>query len=141
MKLKMTIAELHDFNRRHFPQTGGRFSVLELDPGTITVRMRIDENHLRPGGTVSGPSMFALADICFYLVTLSLIGPEALTVTTNCSIDFLRKPAPGDLIGKARVLKLGKTLSVGDVVITSQGSEDAVAHANLTYSIPPNRQK
>ena len=137
MDLKMTLAQVQAFSERIFPQIKGQFTILELEPGSITVRTLINESHLRPGGTISGPSMFALADVSFYMATMSLIGPEALTVTTNCSIDFLRKPGPGNLVATARVLKLGKTMVVGDVVICSQGSTDAVAHANVTYSIPP----
>ena len=100
--------------------------------------MKISNEHLRPGGTVSGPTMFLLADVSFYLATLNIIGLKSLTVTTNCSINFLRKPNEKNLISKTRILKLGKTLSVGDVLIYSEGIDEAVAHASLTYSIPPN---
>jgi len=92
---------------------------------------------LRPGGTVSGPAMFALADCAFYMATLSLVGREALAVTTSAAIDFLRKPAPGGLVAEARMLKLGRTLAVGDVLVFSDGVADPVARASLTYSIPP----
>jgi uncharacterized protein (TIGR00369 family) len=96
--------------------------------------------HLRPGGTVSGPSMFTLADLAMYAVTLAMIGPVALAVTTNCSIDFVRKPEAGrDLIGSARLLKLGKMLAVGDVLIRAEGSDAVLARASMTYAIPPNR--
>ena len=91
---------------------------------------------MRPGATVSGPTMFLLADVTFYLATLSIIGPKSLTVTTNCSINFLRKPNEKNLTSKARILKLGKTLSVGDVLIYSEDIDEPVAHASLTYSIP-----
>ena len=97
---------------------------------------RQTEEHLRPGATVSGPTMFLLADVTFYLATLSIIGPKSLTVTTNCSINFLRKPNEKNLTSKARILKLGKTLSVGDVLIYSEDIDEPVAHASLTYSIP-----
>jgi uncharacterized protein (TIGR00369 family) len=80
--------------------------------------------------------MFLLADVTFYLATLSIIGPKSLTVTTNCSINFLRKPNEKNLTSKARILKLGKTLSVGDVLIYSEDIDEPVAHASLTYSIP-----
>jgi uncharacterized protein (TIGR00369 family) len=99
--------------------------------------MRATEADLRPGGTVSGPAMFTLADCAYYMATLALIGREALTVTTNAAIDFMRKPGPGDLLAEARVLKLGRTLSVGDVLIFSEGVAEPVARASLTYSIPP----
>ncbi|MCP5088495.1 MAG: PaaI family thioesterase [Rhodobacteraceae bacterium] len=137
MSLKMSIEELREFMADVFPQVDDAFEVTELAPNVITVRMKISDRHLRPGGTVSGPSMFLLADCAYYLATLAMIGPKALAVTTNCSIDFLRKPAPGDMFAKARVLKLGKMLSVGDVLLFSEGVSEPVARASLTYSIPP----
>lgn len=136
MELKMTIAEVTAFLEKVFPQIDKDFEIMSLDAGNVVVRMKVETRHLRPGGTVSGPSMFALADVSYYIATLALIGPEALTVTTNCSIDFMRKPAATDMIAKARVLKLGRTLSVGDVLLYSEGVDAPVARANLTYSIP-----
>jgi uncharacterized protein (TIGR00369 family) len=104
----------------------------------IRTRMFIAERHLRPGGTVSGPSMFALADVSVYLAILAMIGPKALAVTTNSSIDFMRKPvARTDLLCDCRVLKLGRVLAVGDCLIYSDGTEKPVARASMTYSIPP----
>jgi uncharacterized protein (TIGR00369 family) len=139
MQLRMTIQEMHGFLAEVFPQLGHRFEVVEMTPGFVRVKMTAGEADLRPGGTVSGPALFTLADCAYYMATLALIGPEALTVTTNCSIDFMRKPAPGDLFAEARVLKLGRTLSVGDVLIWSEGVEGPVARASLTYSIPPRK--
>ena len=111
---------------------------LDLDEEGITVQLNYDDKHLRPGGTMSGPSMFGLADVAFSMITLAHIGREALTVTTNCSIDFMRKPAANTpLIAKARLLKLGKQLSVTDVLIYSEGQDAPVARASLTYAIPP----
>ena len=136
MALKMTIEEIHRFLVDVFPAVCDIFEVLALSEDEITVRMKVSEKDIRPGGTVSGPTMFTLADVSYYLATLSRIGPKELTVTTSCSIDFMRKPAATDLIAKARVLKLGKVLSVGDVMLYSVGMEKPVAHANLTYSIP-----
>lgn len=137
MGLVMTGEDLSAFMVEHFPQVAGQFKVDHLDENELTVRALICEQHLRPGGTVSGPTMFALADVAVYLMTLANIGPKALAVTTNCSIDFLRKPAAGvDLLAKCRLLKLGKVLVVGDVLICSEGMQDPVAHATLTYSIP-----
>ena len=138
MALKMTINELSTFMEEAFPQVKDDFVIEDLQDTEITVRLKVTEKHLRPGGTVSGPSMFGLADVCFYLIILGNIGPKALTVTTNCSIDFMRKPAPKDMIAKARLLKLGKALAVGDVLLYSEGNEKPVAHANVTYSIPPS---
>ena len=134
--MKMTIPDLQIFLNDVFPQVCDDFVIENLSKNEITVRLKVSEKHLRPGGTVSGPSMFGLADVCFYLVILSNVGPKALTVTTSCSIDFMRKPAPKDLIAKARLLKLGKSLAVGDVLLFSEGMEMPVAHANVTYSIP-----
>jgi uncharacterized protein (TIGR00369 family) len=102
--------------------------------------MHVGEKNLRPGGTVSGPAMFSLADVAVYLAILAMIGPEALAVTTNASIDFMRKPAAGrDLIAEARLLKLGRALAVGDVLVFSEGVAEPVARASFTYSIPPRR--
>ena len=104
----------------------------------LLVRLHVQDKHLRPGGTVSGPAMFSLANITMYLAVLARIGPEALTVTTNLSIDFMRKPEAGrDLIAGAEVLKLGRSLAVGEVRIRSEGSDKVVARAGVTYSIPP----
>ncbi|WP_417601748.1 PaaI family thioesterase [Pararhodobacter oceanensis] len=140
MQVKMDAAELNRFMQDEFPQVAAQFRVESVTPMAAEVRLLVDDMHLRPGGTVSGPSMFALADLAIYAVTLGMIGPVALAVTTNCSIDFMRKPEAGrDLIGSARLHKLGKTLAVGDVLIRSAGSEDVLARASLTYAIPPNR--
>ena len=135
--LKMDIPALNAFLDRDFAQVAGMFGLDKLTDDLLTVRLRVQDEHLRPGGTVSGPSMFALADVAMYLAVLARIGPVGLAVTTNCSIDFMRKPAAGvDLIAEARVLKLGRVLAVGDVLMFSEGQADPVARASLTYSIP-----
>lgn len=138
MPLKMTAEELQAFVAEVFPQVKDDFVIEELADMRVKVRMRIGEQHLRPGGTVSGPSMFALADVSVYLAVMAMIGPKALAVTTNSSLDFMRKPASGvDLIGECRLLKLGKVLAVGDVLLFSEGMAQPVARASMTYSIPP----
>ena len=138
MALEMDAAALNAFLAQDFAEVAGDFNVDRADEMGIDLRLRVAHRHLRPGGTVSGPTIFALADVAVYLAILSRIGPKALTVTTNGSIDFLRKPASGiDLIGSARILKLGRMLAVGDVLIYSMGTADPVARATLTYSIPP----
>ena len=140
MPPKMLRDDLHRFMKREFPQTSEDYEVENVVENGITVRMPVSDRNLRPGGTVSGPSIFGLADIAFYLAILAMIGPVALAVTTNCSIDFMRKPAAGrELIAKARILKLGRTLSVGDVLVYSEGESAPVARAGMTYSIPPKR--
>ncbi len=138
MELKMDAAALQHFLETEFAEVTGLFSIEHVAPMAITVRKHVNETHLRPGGTVSGPAMFALADVGIYLATLAMIGPRALAVTTNANIDFMRKPVAGrDLIGEGRLLKLGRALAVGDILIRSDGSDDIVARASVTYSIPP----
>jgi len=136
----MTEAELTAFMARAFPQAAEDFLVEHLTEDGIVMRLKVAEKHLRPGGTVSGPSIFGLADVAVYLAILSRIGPVALAVTTNGAVDFLRKPAAGvDLLAEARLLKLGRVLAVGDVLIRSEGMAAPVARSNMTYSIPPKR--
>ncbi|MBP6308244.1 MAG: PaaI family thioesterase [Burkholderiaceae bacterium] len=133
---------LEAFLARDFGQVAGDFRVEAVGPEGVTLRLAVAERHLRPGGTVSGPSMFGLADVAMYLAILSRVGPVALAVTTNCSIDFLRKPAAGrDLLAGARILKLGRSLAVGDVMIRSEGVAEVVARAGLTYSLPPDSRR
>ena len=132
----MTKEDLNDFLEKEFPQVSKNFEILKVSDKNFSMLMHISSEHLRPGATVSGPTMFLLADVTFYLATLSIIGPKSLTVTTNCSINFLRKRNEKNLISEARILKLGKTLSVGDVLIYSEDIDEPVAHASLTYSIP-----
>lgn len=138
--MEMDIAALRAFLAEAFPQVAGDFAVDALTEEGLTVRLLVADRHLRPGGTVSGPSMFALADVGVYLAILRRLGPIALAVTTSCSIDFLRKPAAGaDLLAEVRILKLGRVLVVGDVLLRSEGGAEPVARASLTYSIPPRR--
>jgi len=138
MERKMDIPALQSFLEEQFPQVASTVEVTALTDEGLTVRLIVNGDHLRPGGTVSGPTMFMLADVAIYLAILSRIGPVALAVTTNCSIDFMRKPAANaDLICTARLLKLGRVLAVGDVMIHSEGQAAPVARASLTYSIPP----
>ena len=134
----MDAVALQAFLARDFGQVAADFTVERADLAGVTLRLRVAERHLRPGGTVSGPSIFALADVAVYLAILSRIGPVALAVTTNCAIDFLRKPASArDLLAEAQLLKLGRRLAVGDVRVFSDGVAEPVARAGLTYSIPP----
>ena len=133
----MDRAALEAFLARDFGQVAADFAVERADATGIALRLKVAERHLRPGGTVSGPAIFALADVAMYLAVLSRIGPVALAVTTSCAVDFMRKPAAGrDLLGEARVLKLGRSLAVGDVMVFSAGMAEPVARASLTYAIP-----
>jgi uncharacterized protein (TIGR00369 family) len=138
----MTKDDLTAFLDREFPQmhAGGRtYFVDEIGPLSARMRMTYHERHLRPGGTISGPSMMGLADVALYAAILAHIGPVALAVTTSLNFNFLRKPEPRDLLADCRLLKLGKRLAVGEVSITSEGSADVVCHATGTYSIPDRR--
>jgi len=140
MQPVMTGVEVMEMLDKVFPQihAGGRvYAIDSVSSGEAAVRLSASEMHLRPGGTVSGPSMMALADLAAYVVILAHIGPEALAVTTNLNINFLRKPEPGDLIATCRLLKLGKRLAVVDCGIAGEGQDDLVAHATATYSVPP----
>lgn len=140
MALALNRAELSDYLSEVFPQVRDDFSIEMLTETGLTMRLLTAERHLRPGGTVSGPAMFALADVAVYAMVLARVGRQALAVTTNCSFDFMRKPAAGvDLLAECELLKLGRTLAVGDVRMRSDGSDDLVARATLTYAIPPSR--
>lgn len=137
MKLLMDVTSLSAFLAAQFPQVAEDFAIEELGE-ELVVRLKVREAHLRPGGTVSGPSMFALADVGIYLAILARIGPVALAVTTNATVDFLRKPVAGvDLLARIRILKLGRVLAVGDALIYAVGEGQPVARASMTYSIPP----
>ncbi len=134
---KMSAEELEQFLYTHFPDMQkGELRVEEVGDMTARVRRRVDNHHLRPGGTVSGPTLMALADTAMYMALLSVIGPVALAVTSSLNIHFLRKPKRADCIAEARLLKLGKRLAVGEVLLFSEGETEPVAHATVTYSIP-----
>jgi uncharacterized protein (TIGR00369 family) len=135
----MSVADLERFLRVEFPQafSGGDISIESADGVCCLLRQRYSDRMLRPGGTVSGPTLMALADCAMYVVLLSAIGPVGLAVTTNLSINFLRKGQPGhDVLAAARLLKLGKRLAVGEVNLRSGTSSDPIAHVTATYSIP-----
>jgi uncharacterized protein (TIGR00369 family) len=136
---KMSVADLEKFLRVEFPQSFGTgdTSIERADGETCLLRQRYSERMLRPGGTISGPTLMALADCAMYVVLLSAIGPVGLAVTTNLNINFLRKGAPGqDVLAAARLLKLGKRLAVGEVNLLSGTTPDPIAHVTATYSIP-----
>lgn len=136
---KMTVSALEQFLRKEFPQAfaAGDIEIEAADGASCRLRQRYSDQMLRPGGTVSGPTLMALADFAMYVVLLSAIGPVGLAVTTNLNINFLRKGATGqDVLAQARLLKLGKRLAVGEVSLLSAGSTDPIAHVTATYSIP-----
>ena len=139
----MTVDEVNAFLDDAYPQLNEglrAYQAVEIRPGGCTVRLDAAERHLRPGNTVSGPSLFTLADIGGYVCALSHIGPEAFAVTTNLNINFMRKAEAGAVDGLCRILKLGKNLMVFDVAITAGLSGELIAHATGTYSLPPRRK-
>ncbi len=133
-----TIEQLRAYLEDVFPQVWSRgdYAIESVGPMSATVRLAYHPDHLRPGGTISGPAMFTLCDLALYVAILHEIGRVKLAVTTSVSINFLRKPEPRDLIGRAKLMKLGKRLAVGEVALFSEGSDEMVAHATGTYSIP-----
>jgi uncharacterized protein (TIGR00369 family) len=136
---KMSVAELEQFLRVEFPQAfgSGDIEIESADGETCLLRQHFKDGMLRPGGTVSGPTLMALADCAMYVVLLSAIGPVGLAVTTNLNINFLRKGEAGqDVLAAAKILKLGKRLAVGEVTLLSGNSPDPIAHVTATYSIP-----
>ncbi|MEO9337182.1 PaaI family thioesterase [Mesorhizobium sp. SB112] len=138
----MTAAEVNDLMKSAYPQLNdgyAHYEAVDVFPGGCTVRLNANERHLRPGGTVSGPSLFTLADIGGYVCVLSHAGPDALSVTTNLDINFMRKAEAGPIDGYCRILKLGRSLMVFDIDITAGPDGHTVAHATGTYSIPPKR--
>lgn len=135
---KVNKAEMEAFFFREFPQAN--FIVESFDEDSITIRRKVDATDLRPGGTVSGPTMMGLADCAIYVAILREIGLVALAVTTSLNINFLRKPvANKDILGVCRLLKLGKSLAIGEVTIYSEGDDKPIAHSVGTYSIPPKK--
>jgi len=138
MTLAFNRDELQAYLEEVFAEVMDVYCVETLTEDTVQMRLKVGAGDLRPGGTISGPSMFSLADVAVYAMVLARIGREALTVTTNASIDFMRKPEGGtDLIADCRLLKLGRALAVCDVLIRSEGSDRIVARSSMTYSIPP----
>jgi uncharacterized protein (TIGR00369 family) len=136
----LSAAQVADLLRAEFPQMFSASSGTTIEDawyGGCRIRRRFTEKSLRPGGTISGPTMMGLTDFAMYVAILASIGPVPLAVTTSLNINFLRKPAQKDLIADVKLIKLGKRLAVGEVEIYSDGEEDMVAHATATYSIPP----
>jgi uncharacterized protein (TIGR00369 family) len=140
MRAALSAEELERRLAAEFPEAfnaGSGLAILDVWHGGARVRQDFVAASTRPGGTISGPTIMALADVAAYIAILASIGWVPLAVTTNLNINFLRKPRPGALIAECRLIKLGKRLAVGEVAIRSDGQEDLVAHATSTYSIPP----
>ena len=138
--MAMTVEELERFLAAEFPQVfypGSGLAIEAVWEGGCRVRQAFRTDSIRPGGTISGPTMMALADFAMYVAVLGALGPVPLAVTINLNINFLRKPAQRDLRAEARLLKLGRRLATGEVTIRSDGEDAPVAHVTSTYSIPP----
>jgi len=119
-----------------FPQN--RCSIEEVGARSSVVRLKVGIDELRPGGTVSGPVMMTVADVALYVALLGEIGIVPLAVTTSMTINFLRKPSPDqDIVGVCKLLKIGRLLAMGEVMLYSEGGDDPVAHAVGVYAIPP----
>src|SRR5262245_4328410 len=134
--MRMSAEELQQFLYDQFPDRDNWCKVESAGEMTAQVRLTYDRRHLRPGGTISGPSLMALADTAMYVALLAMIGPVALAVTTNLNINFAPSPTAADVIAKAKLLKLGKRRAVGEVSMYSEDDSEPVAHATVTYSIP-----
>jgi uncharacterized protein (TIGR00369 family) len=134
----ISIAEFQELMRESLPfaQTLAP-DIVELSPERVTIRLPYRSDFLRPGGTISGPMLMGVADLALYAIVLAAIGRVELAVTTNLTINFLRKPPPADILAHARLLKLGKRLAVGEVDLFSAGDPAMVALVVGTYSIPP----
>jgi uncharacterized protein (TIGR00369 family) len=136
-KLQMDAQEVTQFVASVYPaSTDFGWKIESLTPGACRVRMRVGQNDIRPGGTVSGPTMFTLADVTAYLIVLAHVGPRELAVTTSASIHFLSRPPFGDLLASGRLIKLGRRLAVTEIHIDSAVSGALVAQATTTYAFP-----
>lgn len=144
---RITLEEFERIGRERVPfvQLIG-IEVLAIEAGEVTARVPFRADFVRPGGTVAGPVLMALADYVMYGVVLSLIGPVELAVTTNLNINFLRRPEPGAVLAEGSILKLGRRLAVGEVRLYAEGGRQQqeralVAHVTSTYSIPPQHAR
>jgi len=140
---RISIDEFEELIREQVPFITSLGARLEaLGKGTATVRMAGKPEFLRPGETVNGPVLFALADVAMYAAVMSLIGRSEMAMTSNLNINFLRPPPMGDLLAEAKMIKLGKRLAVLEATVFSKTVEgEPVAHATGTYSLPPESRK
>ena len=133
----MTAAAIEDFLDEIFPQRAG--TIEGVGHMRATMSLAIEDEHLRPGASVSGPTLMGLADVCLYVAILAQIGPEPMAVTSDLHCRFLRRPrGDRDVIANARILKLGRRLAVGEVQLFSAGDEAPVALVTATYVLPDN---
>ncbi|NLY94914.1 MAG: PaaI family thioesterase [Myxococcales bacterium] len=134
--------QIREFIAEHFPQAARFPHRIDLvEPGRVVLRWLYTDKGLRPGGTISGPTQFTLADTAMFYLVLAHVGPAGLSVTTDANLHFLRKPKPADLLCDARVVKLGKHLVVGEMKLFSEGEDEPVTIATMTYSLPPGARR
>ena len=143
MTARVSVDEMNRIMREEVPMAGNLGIQFEsIDDGRATARLPFRDDLLRPGGTVTGPAMMAMADVVMYGVVLSRIGPVKLAVTTNLTANFLRRPRPGDLLADGRLIKCGRRLAYGEVTLVSADApDDPVCHVTCTYSIPPEEAR
>jgi uncharacterized protein (TIGR00369 family) len=134
--VRMTIAEIEALMDKFFPDSRRMWTITALEDRQLTLRMAYRKELVRAGGTISGPAMMALADTAAYFMTLAHAGPIPHMATANLDIHFLSRPKPVDIIATARLLRIGRRLAVSTVEIRSDGSDDVVAHATVTYALP-----
>ena len=136
--MSLNQQQITDLLQQHFPQIQDEISIDSLNDQEASVRLSVNNRHLRPGNTVSGPSMFLLADVAAYIAILAQVGARTQAVTTSAHMDFLRKPqAETDIIATTKILKISKQLAVVDVYLYSENDDNMVARASMTYSLPP----
>jgi uncharacterized protein (TIGR00369 family) len=138
---KITAAQVQELLHEYELDHDGHVQIESIGRKAARARFEIGKKHLRPGNTVSGPTLMALADVAMYAALLGEIGLVPLAVTTNLNINFLRKPAQKDVYADARLLKVGKRLAVGEITLYSDGDPEPVAHVTCTYSIPPRSSR
>ncbi|HEY9567420.1 MAG TPA: PaaI family thioesterase [Thalassobaculum sp.] len=143
MAAKVSVGEMNRIMREEVPMAGNLGILFEsITDGQAVARLPFREDLLRPGGTVTGPAMMAMADVVMYAAVLSRIGPVKLAVTTSLNANFLRRPKPGDLLADGRLIKCGRRLAYGEVTLVSADApEDPVCHVTCTYSIPPEEAR
>ncbi|MBM3569254.1 MAG: PaaI family thioesterase [Alphaproteobacteria bacterium] len=135
---RIDAAEVERISREDVPSVGPEgVRVLALGEGSCSVWLPYDPRSIRPGGTISGPTMMGLADFALYVAVMTAIGPVKLAVTTDLTCHFLRRPEPRPLVAHAKLLKLGRRLAIGEVAVHAEGETEPVAHIVATYSIPP----
>lgn len=139
MAARVSVDDMNRIMREEVPMAGNLGILFEsIEDGRATARLPFREDLLRPGGTVTGPAMMAMADVVMYAAVLSRIGPVKLAVTTSLNANFLRRPRPGDLLADGRLIKCGRRLAYGEVTLVSADApDDPVCHVTCTYSIPP----